>query len=148
MSLARFTAFHEIPEAEHARLGPLKFAVVIAHSRDGEVLVYNRYRHVWELPGGLVDADESPRDTARRELAEEAGCAAGEFDWLGVVEVDDGRRHLGAVFGCEVTDVPDVMDTEEIGGIAFWRRGDHPHPLGHSDTALLERFGGVPRPAR
>ena len=145
MPLARFTAFHEIPEAERARLGPLKFAVVIAHSRDGEVLVHNRFRHVWELPGGLIDDDESPRDTARRELAEEAGCAAGELDWLGIVEVDDGGRHLGAVFGCEVTDVPDAMDTDEIGGIAFWRRGDHPDPLGHSDTALLERFGGAPR---
>jgi 8-oxo-dGTP diphosphatase len=146
MPLARFAAFHDVTESEHARLGALEFAVVIAHSRDGEVLVYNRYRHVWELPGGLIDAGESARDTALRELAEEAGCASGEIEWLGVVEVDDGRRHLGAVFGCEVTDVPEVIDTEEIGGIAFWRRGDHPQPLGHTDTALLERLGGVPRP--
>jgi 8-oxo-dGTP pyrophosphatase MutT (NUDIX family) len=145
MPLATFAAFHEVPEGEHARIGKLEFAVVIAHSRDGEVLVFNRYRHVWELPGGFIGADESPRDTASRELAEEAGCASGEIEWLGVVEVDDGLRHLGAVFGCDVDDVPEVMDTEEIGGIAFWRRGDHPQPLGDSDTALLERLGGVPR---
>jgi 8-oxo-dGTP pyrophosphatase MutT (NUDIX family) len=89
----------------------------------------------------LIDAGETARDTAMRELAEEAGCAPGELEWLGVAEVDDGRRHFGAVFGCDVTDVPESMDTEEIGGIAFWRRGDHPQPLGHTDNALLERLG-------
>ncbi len=141
MPLARFKAFHEIAEDQHARIGALEFAVVIARSRDGEVLVFNRYRHVWELPGGLIDPGETARATAARELAEEAGCAAGEFEWLGVVEVDDGRPHLGAVFGCDVTDVPEAMDTDEIGGIAFWRRGDHPHPLGDGDNALLERLG-------
>jgi 8-oxo-dGTP diphosphatase len=142
MPLARFVAFHEVAENERAPVDRLEFAVVIAHTRDGEVLVYNRYRHVWELPGGLIDTDETARETALRELAEEAGCASGELDWLGVVEVDDGRRHLGAVFGCDVTDVPETMNTEEIGGIAFWRRGDHPQPLGDSDNALLERLGG------
>jgi 8-oxo-dGTP diphosphatase len=141
MPLARFATFHDVTEEEHARIGALEFAVVIAHSGDGDILVYNRYRHVWELPGGLIDAGESARLTAQRELAEEAGCASGEFEWLGVVEVDDGRRHFGAVFGCDVTDVPDAMDTEEIGGIAFWRRGDHPQPIGDSDRALLERLG-------
>jgi 8-oxo-dGTP diphosphatase len=141
MPLARFVAFHEVAESERAPKGRLEFAVVIAHTRDGEVLVYNRYRHIWELPGGLIDADETARETASRELAEEAGCASGALDWLGVVEVDDGRRHLGAVFGCDVADVPETMDTEEIGGIAFWRRGDHPQPLGDSDNALLERLG-------
>lgn len=141
MALARFTAFHEVAESEQARLGALEFAVVVAHSRDGEVLVYNRYRHVWELPGGLIDPEETAREAAWRELAEEAGCASGELEWLGVVEVDDGRRRFGAVFGCEVTDVPESMDTEEIGGLAFWRHGDHPRPLGHTDDALLERLG-------
>jgi hypothetical protein len=30
--------------------------VVLARSPTGVVLVFNRYRKVWELPGGLVDA--------------------------------------------------------------------------------------------
>lgn len=48
-----------------------------------------QYRHparrrLVELPAGLLDADgESPEDTARRELREEAGLEAGEWIPLG-----------------------------------------------------------------
>jgi ADP-ribose pyrophosphatase len=48
-----------------------------------------QYRHpagrrFVELPAGLLDADgESPEDTARRELVEEAGLAAREWTLLG-----------------------------------------------------------------
>ena len=73
----------------------------IAYSPNGRYLLAIGYQDneasLWELPGGRIDADESARDAAWRELAEEAGCAPGELEWLGVVEVDDGQRHFGAV---------------------------------------------------
>ena len=31
------------------------------------------YKHSWEIPGGSVEADESPRATCLREVEEEAG---------------------------------------------------------------------------
>ena len=76
--------------------------MVVARAAAGIVLVFNRYRSVWELPGGLIDPGESHRQSAQRELAEEAGCEADTLDWLGIIEVDDGRGHFGAVFACEV----------------------------------------------
>lgn len=61
---------------------------VVAVDDDGAVTLIHQYRHplghrLWELPAGLLDVDgEAPVDTARRELAEEAGLAARRWDVL------------------------------------------------------------------
>ena len=141
MPLAQFIAFHVVPEADPSTALAPAFAVVLARGPAGVVLVFNRHRKVWELPGGLIDAGESARECARRELAEEAECVAGPLHWLGVVEVQDGRRHRGAVFACEVAAVPAHVCNAEIDGIAAWTPRRAPRPLGAADRALLDRFG-------
>jgi ADP-ribose pyrophosphatase YjhB (NUDIX family) len=140
MPHARFIAFHAIPETPPAGDLAPEFAVVLAHGPAGVVLVFNRHRQVWELPGGFIDPGETAREGARRELAEEAGCATGALEWLGVVEVDDGRRRRGAVFACRVADVPAQIRNDEMDGIAAWTPHATPQPLGASDRALLERL--------
>jgi 8-oxo-dGTP diphosphatase len=139
MPLARFVAFHPLPEPED-QASALAFAVMLASSRHGFVLVFNRYRKVWELPGGLIDAGETPRQAAERELAEEAGCHARATRWLGVVEVNDGEPHFGAVFRCDVDSVPGHFENEETAGIALWHPDTALQPLGHSDAELLAKF--------
>ena len=37
------------------------------------LIVKPTYKEFWELPGGVVEQDESPSDTCRREVAEELG---------------------------------------------------------------------------
>lgn len=138
---ARFVAFHDLAEGQPAPAG-LRFAIVIARATGGVVLVLNRWRQVWELPGGLIDPGESPRDTALRELSEEAGCQGVAPAWRGVIEVNDGRAHFGAVYECTVAQVPANFQSDETGGIALWQRGrSAPHPLGNSDAAVLNRWG-------
>ena len=139
--LARFVAWYEVSETGYASIAAPTFAVVVARSAKGVVLVFNRYRKVWELPGGHIDAGESPRSCAGRELAEESGCVARNLQWLGLVEVEDGRPHFGAVFACDVDAVPESFSSDEIGDITTCRRDGRPQPLGHCDTELLNRFG-------
>jgi 8-oxo-dGTP pyrophosphatase MutT (NUDIX family) len=139
--LAKFLEFHDLPEQEHARIARPSFAVVIARTPAGVVLVFNRFREVWELPGGLIDPGETPRIAAARELREEAGCVAAALEWLGLVSVHDGAIHHGAVYRGDVAAVPATFESKEIGGIARWHPGAHPHPLGETDRALLQRFG-------
>jgi|SRR5580658_3146564 ADP-ribose pyrophosphatase YjhB (NUDIX family) len=60
-------------------------AVVI--DGDDKVLLVRRNRFVqgrwsWELPGGLVDEDEEPREAVMRELEDQAGCRVGELEEL------------------------------------------------------------------
>lgn len=63
-------------------------AAVVALDDDERVLLIQQYRHPirhrdWEIPAGLLDVDgESPLETARRELAEEADLVADSWEPL------------------------------------------------------------------
>ena len=60
---------------------------IVALNDVDEVCLIRQYRHavgewIWELPAGRIEADEHPLDTAKRELAEEAGICAREWNEL------------------------------------------------------------------
>jgi 8-oxo-dGTP pyrophosphatase MutT (NUDIX family) len=63
---------------------------VIPVTDDDEVIMIEQYRHgsedvTLEIPGGMVDEGESPREAAARELLEETGYSSGEIVALGRV---------------------------------------------------------------
>jgi 8-oxo-dGDP phosphatase len=70
--------------------------VILALDEDDHVTLIHQYRHPigrrnWELPAGLIDkAGEDPVETARRELVEEVGLAAGDWSVLVDVAVSPG----------------------------------------------------------
>lgn len=66
------------------------FALVFALDEDGLVLLVQQYKHavrevVIELPAGMVDQGETPREAAERELLEETGYEGADWSPLGVV---------------------------------------------------------------
>lgn len=70
------TSGKDIGSAEHTRSIPRKrsAATVVFTDAAGRVLLCEpTYKQVWEAPGGAVEADESPRDAAVREVCEELG---------------------------------------------------------------------------
>lgn len=63
-------------------------AAVLALDPQDRICMLHQFRHaaggwIWELPAGKIDADEQPEQTARRELAEEAGFKAKIWEHLG-----------------------------------------------------------------
>lgn len=67
-------------------------AVVVAVNADDEVCMLRQFRHaaggvIWELPAGCIDPGEAdaPLATARRELEEEAGLVARDWQDLGSI---------------------------------------------------------------
>jgi ADP-ribose pyrophosphatase len=62
-------------------------AAVVAVDADGQVLLVRQFRpavgaSVLELPAGIVDPGETPRECARRELEEETGFTADSIEPL------------------------------------------------------------------
>ena len=69
-------------------------AGVVFTNQDGHVLLVEpTYKPSWEIPGGAVEADESPRATAVREVAEELGLdvTPGQLLVVDWVPARDGR---------------------------------------------------------
>ncbi len=63
-------------------------AAVVALDHEGRVCLLRQYRHAaggWltELPAGKLDGGEPPLECAQRELAEEAGVTARQWEKLG-----------------------------------------------------------------
>jgi ADP-ribose pyrophosphatase YjhB (NUDIX family) len=110
---------------------------------EGRVLLVNPvYKEAWDLPGGAVEAEESPHAACRREVAEELGLdrPPGRIlavDWVpsrperpeGVIVVYDG----GVLSEAETKEI--VLADGELSGFAFVSRDE----VGDLVTPLLAR---------
>lgn len=102
--------------------------------RDGAgrvLLVDPVYRATWDLPGGSVEAEESPHAACRREVAEELGLdrPVGRVlavDWVpsrpgrpeGLIVVYDG----GVLIASDIEAI--IVQEGELAGFAFVRPGE------------------------
>ena len=71
--------FDAAKRARFPRINVPNFAVAVAvRKQDGKIPLVRQYRHgarrvFWELPGGMVDNNERPLDSIKREFREEVG---------------------------------------------------------------------------
>lgn len=96
---------------------------MIAKHKDKFLLVYNAWRTCWEIPGGIVEPGETPRAAAVREFFEESGQTAENVRLLGRIRVDEPTKDrviVGAVFGCDLSDLVPFTPNDEIEAVALW----------------------------
>lgn len=88
-------------------------AAVVAIDDMQRVCLLRQYRHaaagwLWELPAGKIDVPETPGRTAKRELQEEAGLTADDWQPLGSFLTTPGfcdeRIHLYLATGLHETE--------------------------------------------
>ena len=70
-------------------------SAIVPLQEDGQVVMIRQYRHaaggmIDEIPAGRLDPGEAPLDCARRELAEEVGREASQWDRLGAIWTTPG----------------------------------------------------------
>lgn len=75
-SSAALTSVKDLARDEYIQTLPRKrmaAGVLLRYAGDKVVLVEPTYKDTWEIPGGVVEAEESPWVAAERELKEELG---------------------------------------------------------------------------
>ena len=105
----------------YLRLEMLDYVVMVALA-DAGVIVLRSYKHgparvVTSLPAGYLEPGEDPGAAARRELLEETGHVAEQWEELGSFVVDGNRGagtvHMFMARSARQTATPDPGDLEE-----------------------------------
>lgn len=140
----RLLSIKELDETAAEAL-PVTFSVVIGRHISGYLLVRNTIRDIWELPGGFIDAGESARQCATRELEEESGQRVANLRWRAALEIEvpcgtTTRTIYGAMY-CADIDTPNIfVSNSEIGSIGFWPTSGLPTGVSAIDKALLSYY--------
>jgi ADP-ribose pyrophosphatase len=86
-----------------------------------EVILIKQYRHairefIWEIPAGTLDPHELPLNCAKRELIEEIGYAASDWQQLGTIMplpgCSDERIHI--FLAADLTPAEQDLDDDEM----------------------------------
>jgi ADP-ribose pyrophosphatase len=104
---------------------------IIPIDNDGNIFFVRQFRMgseetLLELPAGVMDKRESPRNCAARELREEIGMAAGELSQIGAIYLAPGySNELNFIFlARDLTEDPLQQDDDEFLSIHTYSPGD------------------------
>lgn len=138
------------PEDELLRdlLHPMPLALALVHGPEGILLVYNRYRKEWELPGGMIDPGETPAECAMRECLEESGVALTSVRFSGLMEFrlqpdrfnPQERTEYGALYSADVEDPPPFEENQEMSDRKWIAPDAKPSPDDGLDLYLLSYY--------
>ncbi len=96
---------------------------VMALTESNEVVLVEQYRFgvdesTLEIPGGMVDAGESPLEAAKRELLEETGFSSDNWEFMGKTSANpaifNNYAHLYIAKNCRKTAPQQTDGTEDI----------------------------------
>jgi 8-oxo-dGTP diphosphatase len=113
------------------------------------LLVHHTYGRLnWELPGGVGEADETPDETATRELLEETGLRA-ELDRLTGVYLEPGHEFgpmLHFVFRCRWgAGQRPLPSSPEVNQVRYWAIDDLPTPISDfTERRIHDALGNEP----
>ena len=96
-------------------------AFVIVESVKGYMLLYNKYRQVWELTGGIIDEGESPKDCVIRECREESNQNISELKFVGLAKYDTMNA---AIYYSFLNEEKLFIENAEIKELCWWKLGE------------------------
>ena len=108
---------------EFHTIGSPDWVNIVALTEDEQLLMIRQYRHgidqiILEIPGGMMDAGESPEEAGARELREETGYDADIVQVIGCAHSNpalfDNRSYTVLATGARPVAAPSLDEHEEI----------------------------------
>lgn len=103
---------------------PMPAALVVVRCGRYLLLVFDRFRGAWELPGGRIDPGETPLQAAVRELHEESGLLLPTLTLAGYARfrlVGPPRDEYAAIYTARVPALHHTfIPNQEISAIRWW----------------------------
>ena len=126
------------PEEFYASLPTKRMAagVLFFDAQERVLLVHPTYKSTWEIPGGVVEKNESPRAGAQREILEELGLIH-PIGRLLIVDYNDAvgvkTESLMFIFDGGILTMQEVeaihLQADELNDFAFFEIADLPEAM-------------------
>lgn len=123
--------------AERDASAPIPLARVVVEVDHRVLLVFDRRRGQWELPGGTITRGQTAHQAAVRGLAESTGIVVSGLRFAAVARFvlrDPARREFAAVYRTGFATQPAVRPQDEVSALAWW----HPRRRLLRDQSLLD----------
>ena len=146
--LVRFIEGSEDELVTDPRYRPLTSSLVVVRGDSGFMLLHNKYRSEWELPGGLIDPGETPRECAERECFEESGFRVTGLRFAGLMEFDlspdwnhaERRSEFSALYCAEAPAGAVFEENDEMSGMIWHKSGDFVENANLIDLKLFDYY--------
>lgn len=96
-------------------------AFVIVESEKGYMLLYNKYRNLWELTGGMIEQGELPKTCAIRECEEESNQKIADLKFVGLAKYTNMNA---AIYYSFLREEKPFIENAEIKELRWWKLGE------------------------
>lgn len=139
------TAIQEEGLQQVALDAPLTHSLIVVKCQGKFLFMYNKWRKSWELPGGVIEPGETPRECVIRELLEETNQRIEKVEFRGLMKFDlqpsyhgPKRVEYGALFYGELDTLSEFMENDEAGKIILWDGSSDIGEIEEIDRKLIE----------
>lgn len=149
-----FLSLNRIDEDQLKKQQQLTHCLAVVKSEDDYLLGWNRWRKRYEIFGGCIEKNETPRECIMRELYEELGVISDSYEYLGAMKFymmpdyfsKEKRIEIGGLYGITLNGISiddidcSVKDKDEIVKLAWYSQVRGKEPVAIIDEKLLEYF--------